>query len=65
LRVLQKSSLTVARIKVVYKEVAEVAEELVGAIGSSEIKTIRVALADCHRVNRAFDLLGLTYLDWP
>jgi hypothetical protein len=55
----------VAGIKAIYKEATEVAEELVGAIGSSEIKVIRAALADCHRVNWAFDLLGLTYLDWP
>ena len=25
---------------------------------------IKVALADCQRVNRCFDLLGLTYPDW-
>jgi len=29
-----------------------------------ENKAIRAALADRHRVNRAFDLLGLTYSDW-
>ena len=30
-----------------------------------ENKAIRAALADHHRVNRAFDLLELTYLDRP
>jgi len=50
-------------VKVVYKEVANGTEELVGALGHAEIKAIRVALANRHCVNRAFDLLGLTYPD--
>ena len=29
-----------------------------------ENKAIRATLADHHRINGAFDLLGLTYLDW-
>lgn len=49
-------------IKAVYREVAV---ELVDALGSSKIKAIRVALVDRHHVNQAFDLLGLTYLNWP
>lgn len=64
-RVLQKSSSTVVGIKAIYREVVEVAEELVGALGSFKIKAIWAALADSHRVNRALNLLGLMYLDWP
>jgi hypothetical protein len=63
--VLQKSSSLIAGVKDVYKKVAEATEELIGVLGNTENKAIRAALADCHRVNRAFDLLGLTYPDWP
>jgi hypothetical protein len=48
-RVLQKSSSLVARVKDVYKRVAEETEELVGALGNTENKAIRAALADRHR----------------
>jgi hypothetical protein len=68
-RVLQKSNSLVAGVKDVYKRVAEAAEELVGALGNTENKSIRAALANRHHrwgsMNQAFDLLGLTYPDWP
>lgn len=64
-RVLQKSSSLVAAIKAVYMEVAEPIEKLVSGLGNTEIRVIHVALANHHRVNHAFDLLGLTYPDWP
>lgn len=54
-----------AGVKAVYQEVAKAAEELVGSLGNREIKAIRAALADHHRVNHLFDLLRLTYPDWP
>ena len=60
---LDKSSTPVVGVKAIYKEVAKATEELVGALGHAEIKAIRVALANRHCVNRAFDLLGLTYPD--
>ena len=47
-----------------YKKVVESIEDLIGALGTEENKVIKIALADRHRVNRCFDLLGLTYLDW-
>jgi hypothetical protein len=46
-----------------YKMVSEAIEELIRALGSTETKAIRIALANHHRVNRAFDLLGLAYPD--
>ena len=48
-----------------YKKVAEAVEELIEALGTAENKAIKIALADHHRVNRCFNLLGLIYLDWP
>ena len=39
-------------------------EELIEARGTTEYKAIKIALADHHRVNRCFNLLGLIYLDW-
>lgn len=54
-----------AGVKDVYKKVAKATEEHIGALGNMEIKAIRAALADRHRVNQVFDLLGLTYPDWP
>ena len=62
---LQKSNTPAAGVKVMYKKVAEAVEELIGALGTAENKAIKIALADHHRVNRCFDLLGLIYLDWP
>ena len=50
-------------IKTIYREVEEATEEQVGALGNVEAKAIRVALADRHRVNRAFNLVGSTYPD--
>jgi hypothetical protein len=47
--VLQKSSSLVVGVKDVYKRVAEATEELVGALGNTENKAIRAALADRHR----------------
>ena len=61
---LQKCSSPVPRVKVVDKKVVEATEELISALCSTKNKVIRAALADLHHVNRAFDLLGLTYLDW-
>jgi hypothetical protein len=55
----------VAGIKAVYKEVAEPIEELISGLGNTEIRVIHAALANHRRVNCAFDLLGLTYPDWP
>ena len=43
----------------------EAVEELIGVLGSSKAKAIRIIVVDHHRVNRSFDLLGLTYPDWP
>ena len=48
-----------------YKKVAEAVEQLIGALGTDENKAIKIALADHHRVNRCFDLLGLIYPIWP
>lgn len=55
-----RSSLVVG-VKAVYKEVAEATEELVSALGNTEIKAIRATLTNHHRVNQSFDLLGLMY----
>jgi hypothetical protein len=49
----------------VYKKVEESVNELIGALGTAKNKVIKIALADHHRVNRCFDLLGLVYPDWP
>jgi hypothetical protein len=38
LKVLQKSSTPTAGVKVVYKKVAEYVEELIGALGTAEIR---------------------------
>ena len=54
-----------AGVKAFYKKVVEATEEFIGALGNIETKVIRATLADRHHINRAFDLLGLTYLDWP
>ena len=62
---LQKSNTPAAGVKVMYKKVAKAVEELIGALGTTKNKAIKIALADCHRVNRCFDLLGLVYPDWP
>ena len=48
-----------------YKKVAKAVEGLIRALGTQENKAIKVALADRQCVNRCFDLLGLTYPDWP
>jgi hypothetical protein len=64
-KVLRKSNTLAAEIKVVYKKVVECVEELIGPLGTAKNKVIKVALANRHRVNRCFDLLGLTYPDWP
>lgn len=64
-KVLRKSNIVAASVKVVYKKVAEAAEELIGALGNAENKAIKIALANRHGVNHYFDLLGLVYLDWP
>ena len=63
-KVLQKSNSSATGVKVMYKKVAEAIEELIGALGNTETKAIRIALADRHHVNRVFDLLGLAYPDW-
>jgi hypothetical protein len=65
LRVFHRSGSSVAGVKDVYKKVAEATEELIGALGNTEIKAIRATLADRHRVIQVFDLLGLTNPDWP
>lgn len=49
----------------IYGEVAEATKELVGALSNAKAKAIRAALADRNCINRAFDLLGLMYPDWP
>ena len=54
-----------AGVKAFYKKVVEAIEEFIGALGNIETKVIRATIADRHHINRAFDLLGLTYLDWP
>lgn len=36
-----------------------------GALLLPELKLIKKAFADCHQVNRCFDILGLGYPDWP
>ena len=64
-KVLWKSNTPAAGVKVVYKKVVEAVEELIGALGTAKNKAIKIALADRHRVNRCFDLLGLVYSDWP
>lgn len=43
----------------------EAIEELIGVLGSYKAKAIRIVVVDHHRVNRSFDLLGLTYPNWP
>lgn len=48
-----------------YKKLAKAIECPIRALGTQENKVIKVALADHQCVNRCFDLLGLTYLDWP
>ena len=53
-----------ADVKTMYKKVAKAVEALIRALGTQENKVIKVGLADHHRVNRCFDLLGLTYPDW-
>jgi hypothetical protein len=55
----------VEAVKSVYKRVAEMVDELIGALGTQENKAIKIALANHPRVNRCFDLLGLTYPNWP
>ena len=64
-KVLRKSNTLITGVKVMYKKVAEAVEELIGALGTAKNKAIKIALADRHRVNRCFDLLGLVYPDWP
>lgn len=49
----------------VLKTVSVAAEEIVGSLGSVEIRSIRSALSDRWRLNRVFDLLRVTYSDWP
>ena len=63
-KVFQKSYSSTADVKTVYKKVVEAIEGLIGALSTQENKAIKVALADHQRVNRCFDLLGLTYPDW-
>lgn len=63
-KVLGKGNTHATGVKAVYKEVAEATEELVGSLGTTESKAIRAALTDRHRLNRLYDLLGLTYPDW-
>ena len=58
-KVLRKSNTLAAGVKVVYKKVVEAVEELIGALGTAENKAIKIVLADYHRGNRCFDLLGL------
>ena len=62
---LQKSNSSSAGVKTMYKKVSEAVEELIGSLGNTETKAKRIALADHHRVNQSFDLLKLTYPDWP
>jgi hypothetical protein len=49
----------------VYKKVSKAVDELIEALRMQENKAIKIALANYSRVNRCFDLLGLTYLNWP
>ena len=63
-KVLWKSDTLAAGVKVMYKKVAKAVEELIRALGTAENKAIKITLADRHRVNQCFDLLGLIYLDW-
>ena len=62
---LQKSNSSAAGVKTVYKKVSEAVEELIGSLGNTEAKVIRIALADHQCVNQSFDLLGWTYPNWP
>ena len=62
---LQKSNSSSAGVKTMYKKVSKAVEELIGSLGNTETKVIRIALADHHHVNRSFDLLGLSYPNWP
>jgi hypothetical protein len=64
-KVIQKCNTLVEGVKAIFKRVAEMVEELIEALGTQENKAIKVALANHPRVNRCFDLLGLTYPDWP
>ena len=50
-KVLRKSDTLAAGVKVVYKKVAEVVEELIGSLGTAENKAIKIAFVDHHRVN--------------
>ncbi|XP_066351472.1 autophagy-related protein 23-like [Miscanthus floridulus] len=63
-KVMRKSNTPAAGVKVMYKKVVKAMEDLIGALGTAENKVIKIALADRHRVNRCFDLLGFVYLDW-
>ena len=56
---LRKSNTLAAGVKVVYKKVAKAIKELIGALWNTKNKAIKIALADRHRVNRCFNLLGL------
>lgn len=49
----------------VYRDVEAVVEDLVGKLGALEIKVINAALVGRHRLNRVYDLVGITYPDWP
>jgi len=64
-KVIQKSKISMEGVKALYRRVAETIEDLIGALGTAENKVVKVALADRPRVNRCFDLLGLTYPDRP
>jgi hypothetical protein len=49
----------------VYERVSEQVKGLVGPLMLPENKLIKKALADHHRVNRCFDILGRGYPNWP
>lgn len=52
-------------LELIYKKVGEAVEVLVGKLEGAEVKKIHTALAGRRRLNRAFDLLGIGYPDWP
>lgn len=64
-KILMKSKKCSEGLNAIYRAVEEVVENLVGKLGAVKIKVINAAHGDLHRLNRVYDLLGITYIDWP
>jgi hypothetical protein len=64
-KILMKSKKCSEGLNAIYREVEAMVENLVGKLGAVKIKVINAAHGDHHRLNRVYDLLGITYTDWP